>query len=718
MEDNLTKARTSIFVSPRSSPIMGEHQPAGGLYRSISLGADRRQGQSPHHRKSKALYPVIKNVKAGHNRGSSETAVPTNSARLSRVPVRRSASALDYNVDHSIDSMLQDGSPQSTVQEDSPGSVRSFNMALNALQEEDASPSSKRTSPENILPHGLGISTDSNIVQDLASAGQTNGVSQENGLSRSVSQSSTRSARELRDQMTGLKSKIVDLKARAQADNLRRQSLQNLRAPSPFGQAAEQWYAAAAEYKSGESPLSANAGLGWSPQQERNSALSTPRTPDHGNYEMNRDGTPVPSSGPVRTDINTPNLHQVNSGTGTGYGQEGSPVQPSHYEDAFEEVSSEPEDEVGASEEEQIYLNEALEESLQEAEPEFSSMTEESDSFEEPERHEDRFDAFDYENMFLHSALGNYSQNGFKHGHNRSNSDDSETSNASGETAKAAEADDGEDERDSEGEEEDEEDDNESQLTESASHLQQKDNRYGNIGNCDSDLPKPPHAPWAHARSNSLDSVSSTATFATATEGGGDSETESDTIPSEILNWGNPPSNLTSFGGFPSPPSTSPILGMQSRAARKGPTPLTASETVTDPNAGSRMARATPAGSLPTPPEVSPKNPQHQNFSQGQQPSPKLQRPPNTEILLASLITLADPSFRHPSSTSPPGAAANLFTNVDKDLVLELLGSVGAVCKGILASDGRGEVYESRVWRRRLDAAKRVLSGEIEIEEE
>jgi hypothetical protein len=352
------------------------------------------------------------------------------------------------------------------------------------------------------------------------------------------------------------------------------------------------------------------------------------------------------------------------------------------------------EDAVAASEEEQVYLNEALEESLQEAEPEFSLMSEGVvDLTGEPGRHEDRVDAFDYENMFLHSALGNYSQTGLHRRLSNSNSEDSESSDASAETARGAAPEDEEEEKDVEDD-------------------------VDEFSNGDLPTPTARRAPWVHSRSNSTESVSSTATYATAAEGGVDSESGSDTIPKEILDWGNRSSAFNSLGGFPTPPSTSTILGMQSRAARKGSSSLVTSTSQSEPEANQPSRSKGFGGELPTPPEISPKDVKHQYPMQSQQKPQQVQRPADTEILMASLITLADPTFQHRSTDSPNGASTDMFTNVDKDLVLVLLRSVGAVCSNILASDRRGDVYESRVWRRRLDAARRVLLGEFEIEED
>ena len=224
--------------------------------------------------------------------------------------------------------------------------------------------------------------------------------------------------------------------------------------------------------------------------------------------------------------------------------------------------------------------------------------------------------------------------------------------------------------------------------------------------------------PGVHSRSNSTDSVSSSATFATATEGGGNSESGSDTIPKEILNWGNRTSSPNSLGGFPTPPSSSTILGIQSRAASKAGSPLVTSISQSGLEKSSPNRSREFGGELPTPPEILPRDMEQQHHVKGQQKSQPGQRLADTRVLMVSLITLADPSFRHRSADSPNEVSADMFTNTDIDLVLALLRSVGAVCSNILTSDRRGEVYESRAWRRRLDAARRVLGGEYEIEED
>jgi len=50
----------------------------------------------------------------------------------------------------------------------------------------------------------------------------------------------------------------------------------------------------------------------------------------------------------------------------------------------------------------------------------------------------------------------------------------------------------------------------------------------------------------------------------------------------------------------------------------------------------------------------------------------------------------------------------------DRDLVEKLVESLGKVCIHLHTNGDGGGKYEGRVWRRRLDAARRVLNGEVD----
>ena len=246
------------------------------------------------------------------------------------------------------------------------------------------------------------------------------------------------SSREIRNQLNGLKTKLADIRTGQQGGKNRRNSLQNLRTTNSFTE-PEEWYASAAEYKGGVSPLSTNAGMGSryeknlenaplksstpprSPRMSRSSkspgSPKSPRSPSSATPAMTNEvrSSVVPAAyfgQDLHSYSNTPNPPSTMKAFDRDRDDQDSFIQDSHYEDAFEERSEEPDNAVAASEEEQIYLNEVLEESLQDAEPDVPSIPGGFQTV-EPERHEDRADAFDYENFFLHSALGNYSQVGF-----------------------------------------------------------------------------------------------------------------------------------------------------------------------------------------------------------------------------------------------------------------------------------------------------------------
>jgi hypothetical protein len=364
MEDNLSKARHSILLSSRSSPNMNElHQPAGGLYRSISLaGASQR--------KARPLHLVSRNNTVTHSRGGSDTTAGTSGLkRLSMTTEVRSASALEYGRRQESPQQLHP-SPTTKTNGFSPVSVRSFNSPLRVLKEEEGTPSTTKTSPESSTPRGLGINT---LADETKEDSSVLASSPTTALARSSSVMSNRSTKEIREQMTSLHAKISDLKDKAHADSMRRKSSQSMRTPSPFTstQTPEQWYTSSPEYKEAGSPINTNAGMGWSPSQPKKSleVQVTPVTPQAQTL-LNVELPATKESNRVseaRTDKNTPSLHKSIHVPVEPLGRAYPVIQESLYEDAAQEL--EDDEPVAASEEEQIYLNEVLEESLQDLEP-------------------------------------------------------------------------------------------------------------------------------------------------------------------------------------------------------------------------------------------------------------------------------------------------------------------------------------------------------------
>lgn len=472
--------------------------------------------------------------------------------------------------------------------------------------------------------------------------------------------------------------------------------MQSIRTPSPFtsAQGPEQWYTSSPEYKElAGSPINTNAGKGWSPSQQRKplEIQVTPVTPQTQTF-LNVDSSAAKDSSylsEARTDKNTPSLHKSIHIQPEPFHTPKSGVQESVYEDAAQEF--EDDEPIAASEEEQVYLNEVLEESLQELEPEVPDIPEHLLSAEGgAARHEDRLDAFDYENMFLHSALGNYTGASTR-SETPSDSDcSSMTTTRVDQNTPTADEDEGEIQVD---------DETATRESAATTPVQQTFLRPGTPP--DSDTIEPPTRPWTKAvRSNSVDSMSTVATFATATEGAGrdDGEAE-DEMPTEILSWGREI-------GFPQPPvgiksdpaSTSPFSG-------SGPS---RQSQIRSPR-GIQTQGTIVLNGVPTPPIQSPVSSFSTPKASGQASAQRevlVDHPANTEILMESLIKLADPEFK-----VGVGPGAVTFSGVDKDLVLDLLRAVGGVCNEILKSERRQELRAAKVLRRRLDESRKLLEG-------
>lgn len=396
----------------------------------------------------------------------------------------------------------------------------------------------------------------------------------------------------------------------------------------------------------------------------------------------------------ARTDKNTPSLHKSVNLLPAPREEAVSVIQESLYEDAAQDFDDE--EPVATSQEEQIYLNEVLQESLQEVEPEVPELPEHFGSAESgAERHEDRLDAFDYENMFLHSALGNYTGTGTRNESPSESDDGSDVTTRMDQNTPTADDDDEEAPAESDADTEERAD----------TPVQGKLATSEPPQNAATSLAAP-IKPWMKTtRSNSMDSSSSVATFATATEGGvGGKEQDDDGVPEEILQWGyglafphppRSPHRETAPPIWPASPINAWVPQVGIRSPQKMQTP------------GSVVANG-----IPTPPVQSP----NMTFAASPGVAQRLkplqnegppEHPANTEILMESLIKLADPDFR-----IADGQEFVTFSDVDKDLVLDLLRAVGGVCSQILKAEQKSEVRAARVLRRRLDGSRRFLEGQ------
>jgi len=455
----------------------------------------------------------------------------------------------------------------------------------------------------------------------------------------------------LRAQMDELKGKISSLRERAREENLRRQSLNSLRTPSPFT-AAENWYQGAESYKA--QAWTTDAGVGWSPNSSP-VAQSAPsgtearqsKTKPHSHHEfgakahsqasrsdyqesqyedaeatvsllkaasddINTPTAPVPAPAPNSTE---PNEHdnfddfreeKVLMGPDDPALdvlpiQHPPPIEPEpdgSVDDEFEGGST-----TGST---------------------IGSTSGNTEFFEAPviaERHEDRADAFDYEHFFLHSAMGTLRR-------------DSMSSEDSVETTRPVFSD--------------------------------GSPKAGHVASGEDEL----HYPGLHRRSQSIETISTVASFQTATEGQDDEEDSRDDEDGE-----NPLDAVT-----------------QQMMNTHAPDPATPT-----------LLSSVNAPRLDSPGKPSPKR------------SPRLPATPTAAT--QSLLQMHSPGFALASTflenDSISGPSEQL--QLDRALVANVLSSLQQACRKM--QDQPTDAYERRLWRRRLDAARRALEGEADDED-
>lgn len=459
--------------------------------------------------------------------------------------------------------------------------------------------------------------------------------------------------RDLRDQMQDLKGKISTLKERARKDNMRRRSLQSLRMPSPFT-AAQQWQNGAEAY--GDGDLSADT----------RDALAELHSPvgHFGTHEERELLTAEESVYSCEQDEAVAGIKR-----GSDYPDS---IAQSQYEDAEEDFEMEDamlfNDDDGS-----INHRPPRDDSLRlhqdsrraNADHEEESISGDQEFYESSpspmgERHEDREDAFDYEHFFLHSGMGNYSRANSR----RRNSYDSTDS---GETTKAPTPPTG------------------ATRERQTNGKSQKDN-HASVNDYASQ--------GRHQRNNSVDSVSTFATFATATEGGG-SDGGSDENGEE---WEHQQHKYPMAGTW------LPDYFSQSNATA-------ANRDVNRPELSSNSSQTHIRSdtALRINGHLTPGSPTGSSTPSTTRSFPLVNKSKHLTPLPSPQPTSSLTSALTASVTSPPMQ----MSKGDRDLVEKLVESLGKVCVH-LHPDGDGNKYEGRVWRRRLDTARRILNGEID----
>ncbi|KAK4131843.1 hypothetical protein BT67DRAFT_435966 [Trichocladium antarcticum] len=212
--------------------------------------------------------------------------------------------------------------------------------------------------------------------------------------------SSTVQVRDIKDQMRDLKGKISSLRAQARVDNLKRRSLQSLRTPSPFTHSQmDQWYAES--------------------QSNRASEIAGARSPGINPWngeESSVDGDAMEDAFQLQDEHAEEDAAYAAlvNGVKLGHAASLSPEPEPAYLSAVEVEANQGSDSADSDMHTENGEMAGQEETFHDAEDvDYMSESGESlyhDTVQHQISHEDREDAFDYEHFFLHSAMGTMSQ--------------------------------------------------------------------------------------------------------------------------------------------------------------------------------------------------------------------------------------------------------------------------------------------------------------------
>ncbi|RGP74357.1 hypothetical protein FLONG3_6136 [Fusarium longipes] len=487
--------------------------------------------------------------------------------------------------------------------------------------------------------------------------------------------------RDLKHQMKDLRGKISSLKEQARADSLKRRSLQSLRTPSPFTHA--RWDQALPD--SGKSQESTPDALSWqapwnantsnekldgqkSPKQDTKEILGLERSKTADiEFQDARDTLEQPTEAVAEEAKASTPLHEALDLQNESRAQENDDM----IDDGETwEGDLELEDEEVKGELDYNMQTGGYDDNLEDDDDEFVDFESESgessyhDAIQNPVSHEDREDAFDYEHFFLHSAMGSMS-------HHRSGSWSSVSSDDSVETTRGP-------------------------VTTPAPAL---------ATDSDSD----------HERRPSVESFNS---FATATEGrssrNSNFEDATETIVDVPEDMKGPPSGKrTTFGGFkfpqgrassrngsvdlPQQPRRNTVVHRpaSSAASYARHRPSTSSFGSTGTNRSFPLVdRSKSSNGILTPNSSTPGG------------------SPDSELKQISASLLNEAATLGGIETGRLDGNASPMQGIDKEsqiLVERLVASLGKCVLGLTESSRAGS--EARMYRRRIDAARRVLEG-------
>ena len=638
MEGNLSRARSGLNSRPSSSMSTFTDRNAEG----VSLYRIPGRSNGGFVAKFGQPNPTLPSSNGkGHSRVFSETSVPSSSLHaraeeLHREGVRAS-SAMGSNGNGSD---FHDQSEEQGV-----GAARNwfwtgltrngsyaghYNNSLEPLHEDGPAPASfEPPAPRESTPPSdekSDYTSNGQKVSDAVSFDAENPPA--SGLTRARS---TNQMRDLRDQMQDLKGKISNLKQRARQDSMRRRSLQSLRTPSPFT-AAEQWYNGPVSYRE--------------VQGTRGSSVPPPTRLPQAESEQLRPKSQERLTGSAEHS-QEPTIIEESS-------EDGSLLHTQHHGDTSQDLAksitdSPMREEIEPIQERPVSLDDVK------VEENKDSLYGDQDYHESlptltGERHEDRPDAFDYEHFFLHSGIGAV-------GRGELSRRSSNSSMYSVETTKPTNA-----------------------TVEDPGDIEEDGaNRTPKV-----EQRSVPHSQNGHYRKDSGGSISTVATFATATEGRASEADEDEWIHQRPRAAVYEPDfsiqKQLATSSIEAAPADVPrrIRSMRGATIKRFPVNASpASPTTVSARSHSITKSASDVGS------------------------------PTSPIPSAELFSVL-------AATSSLSEGEELqLSNSDKELVTRLVKSLSTVCSNLHSAGIEGSRYEGRAWRRRLDAARRVLDGEI-----
>ncbi|KAL8825856.1 MAG: hypothetical protein Q9191_004158 [Dirinaria sp. TL-2023a] len=665
MEGNLNRARGTLQSRPSSSMSYTNQS-----HEAVSMYSLPPMRSAPLRHRQTNTPPTVGGQK-GHARVFSETSVPSTLNTPAQRDIAESQAPRSLSALGSSSAEAAGGnSPEKARNWFWTGLARNTSHAqkhtylLEAVDEDGPAPASFETSSP---PSGDVILEEDEEQEEEQEAEKATGgddrarntaafesqVQPAHGLTRARS---TNQMRDLRDQMQDLKGKISSLKERARKDSLRRRSLQSLRTPSPFT-AAEQWYA-------GTPPLQSQPATSQNSHIESGGeATGSSRDEARGEHASRGLESGVLQQAGTESDESSFDLTPSNDTE--------MPAPQPDIEGAGEQSAS---DRNGAQPpsvtEDDGHHQHEMEIQDPGADIEADSLYGDHDYHEASlspigERHEDRPDAFDYEHFFLHSGTGTLARKG-------SNRSSSNSSTFSVETTKPSNVNNRLDMM-------------EDEDADSATH--------GSLKRRTSSKQK------AHSRNNSITSVSTVATFATATEGKGGFELdEGEEAASEDDEWvlHHP------IAGSWQPDRSTTTTKRKIAAANNNNNNNEPSQNGAA-GGGKRHATATrimpstqsnPVPAVPSPYRAEQRPPPHDSTKSGD---------------LLAVLEAALP----PHDDGDNGDGRLQLSEGDRDLVDRLIKSLAIVCAEIRRKGAAGSKYEERLCRRRLDAARRVLDGEM-----